>query len=68
MATAVGNAFAEFMKNSVNLDSSKTDLARKSRNNLLSNIYAFSGDVDRKCCLYICRISFIVILKATMKM
>lgn len=46
MATTVNNAFDEFMKNFVNLDPDKVDTARKSCDNLLTNIYSFSGDDD----------------------
>ena len=38
MATTVNGAFTEFMNNSVNLDMTQTQTARKSRDNLLSNI------------------------------
>ena len=46
MATTVNGAFTEFMNNSVNLDMTQTQTARKSRDNLLSNIKSFSGDDD----------------------
>lgn len=46
MATTVNTAFAEFLRNEVNLDSIKTKTARTSRDNLLTNIYSFSGDID----------------------
>ena len=46
MATTVNNAFAEFMKEKVNLDQEKTKTARSSRDNLLDNIKGFSGDVN----------------------
>lgn len=46
MATTVNNAFAEFMKDTVNLDADKTKLARASRDNLIENIKDFSSDVD----------------------
>ena len=46
MATTVDNAFAEFMKDTVNLDSDVTSTARKSRNNLIDNINRFSGNDD----------------------
>lgn len=46
MATKVNNAFAEFMKDTVNLDADKTKLARASRDNLIENIKDFSSDVD----------------------
>lgn len=39
MATTVNTAFSEFMKNYVNLDSTKTETARKSRENLKTNIH-----------------------------
>ena len=46
MATTVNNAFAEFMKEIVNLDQEKTKTARSSRDNLIDNIKGFSGDTD----------------------
>lgn len=46
MATTVDNAFKEFMKDIVNLDSNKSKLARASRDNLIENIKYFSDDVD----------------------
>lgn len=46
MATTVNSAFNEFMKNTVNLDSDKTCIARKSRDNLINNINMFSGAED----------------------
>lgn len=46
MATTVNNAFSEFMKETVNLDPSKTSTARKSRDNLIDNINGFSEDPD----------------------
>lgn len=46
MATTVNNAFDEFMKNSVNLDSDIVANARKSRDNLLDNIAEFSDESD----------------------
>lgn len=46
MATTVNNAFAEFMKDTVNIDSTQTKTARASRDNLLANIKSFSGDSD----------------------
>ena len=46
MATTVNTAFSEFMKNTVNLDSNQAQIARKSRDNLLSNIQSFSGNYD----------------------
>lgn len=45
MATTVNNAFGEFMQDVVNLDPDVTSEARKSRDNLLSNISEFD-DVD----------------------
>ena len=46
MAITVNNAFAEFMKENVNLDQEKTKTARSSRDNLIDNIKGFSGDTD----------------------
>lgn len=46
MATTVNNAFAEFMKEKVNLDQEKTKAARSSRDNLIDNIKGFSGNTD----------------------
>lgn len=46
MATTVNKSFAEFMKDIVNIDSTKTKTARSSRDNLLENIKSFSGDSD----------------------
>lgn len=46
MATTVNGAFTEFMNDVVNLDKAQTQTARKSRDNLLSNIKSFSGDDD----------------------
>lgn len=46
MATTVNNAFAEFLKNNVNLDTTQATTARNSRDNLLNNIISFSGDSD----------------------
>lgn len=46
MATTVNNAFNEFLKEIVNLDSNVTSKARASRNNLISNINNFSGSND----------------------
>lgn len=46
MATTVNNAFSEFLRNTVNLDCDNTTTARASRDNLISNINAFSGDDD----------------------
>lgn len=44
MATSVNNAFAEFMKDVVNLDSDVVSKARSSRDNLLENIAEFDND------------------------
>lgn len=52
MATTVNNAFAEFMKEKVNLDQEKTKIARSSRDNLIDNIKGFSGDSDFLCGIY----------------
>lgn len=46
MATTVNNAFNEFMRDTVNLDTNTTTTARSSRDNLISNISDFSGDED----------------------
>lgn len=46
MATTVNTAFVDFMNNMVNLDSAQTKTARASRDNLMANIKAFSGDSD----------------------
>jgi hypothetical protein len=46
MATTVNDAFSEFMRDKVNLETSKTSTARTSRDNLISNINGFSGDED----------------------
>lgn len=46
MASTVNSAFAEFMKNIVNLDPDITSKARKSRDNLIDNINNFSGNYD----------------------
>lgn len=46
MATTVNSAFSEFMKDKVNLDSNATSTARSSRDNLISNVDAFSGADD----------------------
>ena len=46
MASTVNNAFAEFMKEKVNLDQENTKIARSSRDNLIDNIKGFSGDAD----------------------
>lgn len=46
MAITVNNTFNEFLKNTVNLDPDITSKARKSRDNLISNINNFSGNDD----------------------
>lgn len=46
MATTVNGAFTEFMRDTVNLDKDQTQIAQRSRDNLLSNIKSFSGDSD----------------------
>lgn len=46
MATNVNSAFAEFMKDKVNIEQEKTRTARSSRDNLIDNIKGFSGDSD----------------------
>ena len=46
MATTVNNAFAEFMKDVVNLDKDVVSEARKSRDNLLDNISEFDNASD----------------------
>ena len=46
MASTVNNAFAEFLKDSIRLEPSETLTARKSRDNLISNINGFSRDDD----------------------
>ena len=46
MASTVNNAFNEFMKNIVNLDPNIVYSARKSRDNLLSNISEFNNQED----------------------
>ena len=43
MATTVNNAFSKFMKDIVNLDSTQTEKARKSRDNLKNNIHDLGG-------------------------
>lgn len=42
----VNSAFKEFMRDKVNLETSQTSTARKSRDNLITNINAFSGYED----------------------
>lgn len=59
MATTVNNAFAQFMKDTLNLDADKTKLARTSRDNLIENIKGFSGDDDFFRCM---RIKFYVLV------
>ena len=44
MATTVNNAFAEFMKDIVNLDPDVVSEARSSRDDLLENIAEFDND------------------------
>jgi len=44
MAKTVNSAFNEFMRDKVNLDAEKTKKARKSRDNLISNIHGFNSD------------------------
>ncbi len=46
LATTVNGAFDEFLRGTVNLEPSKTQTARKSRDNLIYNIKSFSGDDD----------------------
>ena len=46
MASTVDSAFAEFLRDSVRLEQGETSTARKSRDNLVSNINGFSGDDD----------------------
>ena len=46
MATTVNSVFSEFMRDKVNLETSKTSTARTSRDNLISNINGFSGDEE----------------------
>lgn len=46
MATTVNNAFSEFMRDKVNLETLETSTARKSRDNLFRNINGFSGAED----------------------
>ena len=43
MATTVNNAFAEFMKEKVNLDQEKNKIARSSRDNLIVILDGCSG-------------------------
>lgn len=51
MATTVNNAFSEFMRDKVNLDSEDTKKARTSRDNLIDNIHTL-GDKDHFFNLY----------------
>ena len=46
MASTVNAAFEEFLRDSVRLDPNTTKTARASRDNLIDNIIAFSGDSD----------------------
>jgi len=46
MATTVNNAFEEFIRDKVNLDSDKTKTARKSRDNLIDNIHSLGSNED----------------------
>jgi hypothetical protein len=46
MAKTVDSAFAEFMRDKVNLDSKKTKTARKSRDNLINNINKLGSNED----------------------
>ena len=46
MASNVNDAFGEFLREKVNLEKSKTSTARRSRDNLISNINRFSGEED----------------------
>lgn len=46
MSLTVNGAFSEFMRDTVNLDTTQTKTARKSRDNLLNNIKSFSEDDD----------------------
>lgn len=46
MVITVNQAFDEFLKNKVNLDSDISKKARSSRDNLIDNIKGFSGDDD----------------------
>lgn len=46
MASNVNDAFGEFLREKVNLDKLKTSTARRSRDNLISNINRFSGEED----------------------
>lgn len=44
MASTVNTAFAEFLKNTVNLDQDQTKTARSSRDWLVNQIHGFSGN------------------------
>ncbi len=44
MATTVNNAFDAFMKNSVRLDTDRNDIAKRSKNNLVTEIEKFPSD------------------------
>ena len=46
MTTTVNNAFAEFMKEKVNLDQEKTKIARSSRDNLIDKTHLIKQDID----------------------
>ena len=46
MALTVNNAFAEFLRDTVRINSGKTSTAQASRDNLISNLNEFSGDDD----------------------
>lgn len=46
MSSTVDAAFAEFLKDTVRLDSDETPIARASRDNLITNINGFAGDSD----------------------
>lgn len=46
IATSVTNAFRDFIRDKVNLDTTKTLTARTSRDNLIRNINVFSSDDD----------------------
>lgn len=46
MAKTVNEAFAEFIRDVVNLDPDTVTEARQSRDNLLDNIKEFDGDSD----------------------
>lgn len=46
MASTVSTAFEEFLGDTVRLDSAQTEIARKSRDNLIDKLDGFSGDSD----------------------